>query len=101
MNDTPWDDLIQTHFDEVIEDLNYKFKKKVVLLIDENDQPLINQLFVVLQENTLENRALITDTLKCTSMFFTKIKDLCYAKVEIAVICGTSMIAQTSIYSGY
>ena len=37
LNDTPWDDLIQTHFDEVIEDLNYKFKKKVVLLIDEND----------------------------------------------------------------
>lgn len=101
LNSTPWNDLIQTYFEEVLKNLNFKFKKKIVLLIDENDQPLINQLFLILQENTLENRGLMTETLNCMKMFFTKIKDLCFNHVEIAVICGSSMIAQTSIYSGY
>ena len=97
-----WEELIGIRVDEVMDDLNLKFKKKIVILVDEYDQPLINQLFLLVEQDTLEMRMSIEKTIKSMSKFYTKIKELSATQLEITVICGNSNIAaQTSFDSGY
>ena len=96
-----WTSLIRYFFRNVIALMNQKFHKTVVLLIDENDQPLINQLFLIAKQDSPETRTAIENTLEHMKEFYTEIKGLLIEKLEIAVICGNSMIAQTSLYSGF
>ena len=96
-----WNSLIRVCFYKVIDLMNEKFQKTVVLLIDENDQPLINQLFLIIEQNSEETRTAIKNTLELMKDFYIEIKGLLMKQLEIAVICGNSMIAQTSLYSGF
>ena len=97
---TPWKEIFQFYICDTINELNLKFKKKAVILIDENDQPLIKQLFLIIEKDIPELRTEIKNTLANMTAFYTKIKEISSEKVEILVICGNSTIAQTSIYSG-
>ena len=95
-----WDKLIDTVIPEVIELLRDKFNQLPVLLIDEYDQPIINQLFTndeITREQKIKN---IENTFNSFKSFYGLLKELLVKELRSVVICGHSMIAQTSIFSG-
>ena len=97
-------DLIQYQVPLVIRALKKKYNIDPIILIDESDQPLINQIFETLEmknensDDPIYKR--IEETLGVLKDFYSKLKEcLCY-DLRLVVICCHSMISQTTIFSG-
>ena len=83
-------DIENQLFEELIVKLNKKYKKKVVVLIDEYDAPIINNIDNI--DVVLRNR----NTLKA---FYSILKS-CDEHLRFVFLTGVSKFSQTSIFSG-
>ena len=96
-----WEDLIIFKLQTIIFQLENQTKKKPIILIDENDQPLINQFFKYVENvGNPEIEKAVEKVISHMRSFYTKIKELLVRDLHMVIICGHSMIAQTSLYSG-
>ena len=97
-----WEKLIIVEFPDVIYLLKDFYKKKIIFLIDENDQPIINQFLRIIETSLTEEKETdIEMTIMHMRMFYSKIKDLSVENVQLTVITGHSMISQSALYSGF
>ena len=78
-------------FDELIEKLHRKFNKKVVVLIDEYDKPLIDYLDKDNLHKAIENRGILKS-------FYSILKDA-DSHLKLVFITGVSKFSQVSIFS--
>lgn len=94
-----WNNLIENKFNDIIIKLKQKFNdKNPVILIDECDQPIINQMF---HENICETqrKVNIEKTIDNFKIFYGKLKQMLIKNLRSVVIVGHSNISQSSIYS--
>jgi hypothetical protein len=82
---------IDKQFRELIHKLHQKFTKKVVILIDEYDKPLIDYLDKENLHKAIENRAILKS-------FYSVLKDA-DPHLKMVFITGVSKFSQVSIFS--
>lgn len=86
----PRGETLAAMIDSLVDDLHKKYKKKVVVLVDEYDAPLIKNINKV--ELARENRDLLAN-------FFKVIKSQ-DAKIRFVLLTGVSKFAKVSVFSG-
>lgn len=93
--------LIDVEFADILNHLRGMQSNKVVITIDECDQPLLNQMFDENLTKELQEQRM-TATIKSFNMFYGYLKYQLGSKgfVRLVVVAGHSMIAKSSIYSG-
>ena len=96
----PLQKLIDVEFADILNQLRARQSNKVVITIDECDQPLLNQMF----DESLSNEQLekdMAETIKSFNIFYAYLKSQLSSKgfVRLVVVAGHSMIAKSGIYS--
>ena len=74
--------------------------RPAIVTVDEADQPLINQIFdEKLSEKERDEK--ITNTIESFNQFYGFIKGKIPNQIRNVTVAGHSMIAKSSIYSGF